>query len=70
MAVQSRDRNAWFPLYLAITIDIYKTNFSLMFWSDWGASPKIERSNLDGTGREVIVKSNLHRPLGMSIDYE
>ena len=41
-----------------------------MFWSDWGASPKIERSSLDGTGREVIVKSNLHRPLGMSIDYE
>ncbi len=26
-----------------------------MFWSDWGKYPRIERANMDGSGRKVIV---------------
>ena len=30
-----------------------------MFWTDWGSSPKIERTNMDGTGRVVLVRFRL-----------
>lgn len=40
-----------------------------MFWSDWGASPKIERSGMDATLRTVIVKDNLRWPNGLAIDH-
>ena len=29
-----------------------------MYWSDWGA-PKIEKANMDGTARTIIVSSGL-----------
>ena len=28
----------------------------LMFWTDWGASGKIERAGMDGSQRQVIAK--------------
>jgi hypothetical protein len=42
---------------------------SLLFWSDWGEAPKIERSNLDGSNRHIIVASHLGWPNGLTIDY-
>ena len=41
-----------------------------MFWTDWGSTPKIERANMDGTNRSVIVSTNLAWPNGIAIDYE
>ncbi|GIY34998.1 low-density lipoprotein receptor-related protein 4 [Caerostris darwini] len=41
-----------------------------LFWSDWGKPPKIERAYLDGTGRRVIVATDLGWPNGLTIDYE
>jgi len=41
----------------------------MMFWSDLGAVPKIERSRLDGSGRSVFVEKELDKPLGLSVDY-
>ena len=41
-----------------------------MYWSDWGVVPKIERSNLGGTDRTVLLSSGLRRPLGLTIDYD
>ena len=46
------------------------TPFSLMFWTDWGRYPKIERANLDGSDRIAIVSENLTYPNGLAIDYE
>lgn len=41
----------------------------LMFWSDWNESePKIERANLDGTERVVIISSKLEWPNGVAVD--
>ncbi|KAI8503928.1 hypothetical protein Bbelb_179960, partial [Branchiostoma belcheri] len=40
-----------------------------VFWSDWGQSPKIERSTLSGEDRTAIVESDLGRPSGLVIDY-
>ena len=39
-----------------------------MYWTDWGTSPKIERANLDGGHRRIIVKGDLKWPNGLVID--
>ncbi|XP_055684209.1 low-density lipoprotein receptor-related protein 4 [Lutzomyia longipalpis] len=41
----------------------------LVFWSDWGPNPKIERSFLDGSGRQTIVTEGVFWPNGLAIDY-
>lgn len=43
--------------------------YSYMYWTDWGEHPKIERANLDGTARLVLVNSSLGWPNGLAIDY-
>ena len=45
------------------------TSYRLMFWSDWGEEPKIERASMDGTNRIAIVDSQLGEPYGVTIDY-
>lgn len=40
-----------------------------MFWSDWGERPKIERANLDGTDRLVLLNTSLGWPNGLALDY-
>lgn len=40
-----------------------------MYWTDWGQQPKIERANLDGTDRLVLVDSHLGWPNGLALDY-
>lgn len=40
-----------------------------MYWTDWGASPKIERAGMDASSRQVIISSNLTWPNGLAIDY-
>lgn len=42
---------------------------SYMYWTDWGEYPKIERANLDGTDRVVLLNSSLGWPNGLAIDY-
>ncbi|KAK6165881.1 hypothetical protein SNE40_022703 [Patella caerulea] len=40
-----------------------------LFWTDQGMHAKIERSNLDGTNRTVLVDDNIIWPNGLAIDY-
>ena len=40
-----------------------------MFWTDWGKVPKIERANMDGRNRTMVVSSNLGWPNGLSVDH-
>jgi len=39
-----------------------------MFWSDWGLVPKIERSGMDGSNRQVILKDIVRWPNGLTVD--
>ena len=39
-----------------------------MFWSDWGSVPKIERSGMDGSNRQVILKDSVRWPNGLTVD--
>ncbi|KAK2173115.1 hypothetical protein NP493_903g01036 [Ridgeia piscesae] len=41
----------------------------LMYWTDWGSSPKIEVAAMDGTSRRVIVRiSSPSWPNGLTLD--
>lgn len=40
-----------------------------MYWTDWGEHPKIERANLDGTDRLVLLNSSLGWPNGLALDH-
>ena len=42
---------------------------SLMFWTDWGRSPRIEVAAMDGTDRKILVSlANPSWPNGLTID--
>ncbi|XP_078343227.1 uncharacterized protein LOC144628967 isoform X2 [Oculina patagonica] len=47
---------------------VIDTNCGLMFWTDSGQTPKIERASLSGTQRVAIVTSNLQFPAGIDLD--
>ncbi|XP_060530301.1 low-density lipoprotein receptor-related protein 6 isoform X2 [Cylas formicarius] len=44
----------------------------LLFWTDWGEIPKIERAGMNGemSTRKVIVSENIYWPNGITVDYE
>lgn len=42
----------------------------LLFWSDWGSSKsRIERANMDGSSRQVIVSTTIEWPNGITLDF-
>lgn len=41
-----------------------------MFWTDWGATPKIERALLDGSDRQILVSNRVVWPNGLCLDLE
>ncbi len=43
--------------------------FRTIFWTDWGITPKIERSTMDGKDRLVIANTSLFWPNGLTVDY-
>ena len=41
----------------------------LMFWSDWGNNPKIERASMDGTDRRTVIGSeHVKWPNSVAVD--
>nr|AVT42511.1 Wnt co-receptor arrow [Lithobius atkinsoni] len=44
----------------------------LLFWTDWGEGPKLERAGMDGdvSTRSVIVNKDIFWPNGLTVDYE
>ena len=43
--------------------------YRMMYWTDWGTSPKIEKASMDGTSRTVIHSTGLVWPNGLALDY-
>ena len=35
-----------------------------MYWSDWGEKSKIEKANLDGSDRVLLVENDIEWPNG------
>ncbi|XP_047465711.1 low-density lipoprotein receptor-related protein 2 [Mugil cephalus] len=46
-----------------------RNHTNLMFWSDWGQNPRIERASMDGVARQVIVSTKVFWPNGLALDY-
>lgn len=40
----------------------------VIYWTDWGANPRIEKANYDGTSRLAIITTNLKWPNGIAVD--
>ena len=40
----------------------------MMYWTDWGSTPKIENAAMDGSSRRTIVTGSLGWPNGLTID--
>jgi len=47
---------------------VFVVAFSIMYWTDWGATSKIEQAEMDGSARRTIVTGNLVWPNGLTID--
>ncbi len=45
-----------------------RSKHRLMFWTDWGKFPRIERASMDGTQRRSIITSKLYWPNALTID--
>ena len=43
--------------------------FSQLFWTDWGTVPRIERANLDGTERNILIDSDIQYPNSLTIEF-
>ena len=41
-----------------------------MYWTDWGSHPKIEKAEMTGKQRVVLVNSGLYWPNGLTLDKE
>lgn len=41
----------------------------VIFWTNWGSYPRIERASMDGEMRTVIVQQKIFWPNGLAIDY-
>jgi len=47
---------------------VLDTQNSVMYWTDWGQMPKIEKANYDGTNRQTIVGTGIKLPNGLELD--
>ena len=41
-----------------------------IYWSDLGDQPRIERSFMDGTEREILVDSDIGKPNDIALDLQ
>ncbi|XP_058789142.1 low-density lipoprotein receptor-related protein 6 [Phymastichus coffea] len=61
----------WVDIYQPRAIALVPMR-AIMFWTDWGDVPKIERAAMNGdpTTRKVIVSDDIFWPNGLTVDYE
>ena len=39
-----------------------------MYWTDWGFDERIEKANMDGANRTIVIRSGLYFPSGLALD--
>lgn len=42
----------------------------MMYWTNWNNNPKIEKAEMTGKNRVVIVSLNLQQPNGLTLDHD
>ncbi len=49
---------------------LFKLLFSrIMYWTNWNTNPKIEKAEMTGKRRVVLVSSGLQQPNGLTLDH-
>lgn len=43
--------------------------FSIMFFSNIGDSPKIEKSLMNGGNRKILIEKNIRQPVDLALDF-
>ena len=73
MSAKESDRRVliWEDLDLPRAIAVAPLD-GLMFWTDWGEYPKIERAAMNGDpdSRVILVEREIAWPNGLTLDYE
>lgn len=59
--------NLWVP---SSRVSVTMLCLRYLFWTDWGHIAKIERANLDGSERKVLINTDLGWPNGLTLDYD
>merc|ERR1711879_300690 len=49
----------------AVVLD---TRNQIMYWTDWGSTPRIEKARYDGSQRQVVVSQGIKYPNGLALD--
>ena len=39
-----------------------------MYWTDWGFDERIEKANMDGANRTIVIRTGLYYPSGLALD--
>lgn len=58
-----------FLSYSNITVVFLFQIAGVMYWSDWGTKPCIERADMDGGNRQRLIVGNMTWPNGLAIDF-
>ena len=53
---------------VAVVVVKFLLFYRVMFWTDWGLNPKIEKADMAGKQRLDLVNSLLHWPNGLTLD--
>ena len=53
---------------VAVVVVKFLLFYRIMYWTDWGLNPKIEKADMTGKQRLVLVSSSLHWPNGLTLD--
>ena len=60
-------QSAWGRLYVTPS-HLCTVSARFLFWSDWGARPRIERAGMDGSNRTTIITAKIYWPNGLTLD--
>ncbi|XP_050504790.1 prolow-density lipoprotein receptor-related protein 1 isoform X2 [Diabrotica virgifera virgifera] len=71
LLASSLDGNSYYTLLKADTPRdiVVASDHGLMFWADWGPAARIERADMDGLNRRILVSNDISWPTGLAIDH-
>lgn len=56
---------------MSICLYCFTHMFRIIYWSDWGTPPRIEKANMDGSERETLVDFKTAAwPNGLAFDLQ
>ena len=41
-----------------------------MYWTDWGLDERIEKADMDGANRKIVIRTGIYYPNGLALDVD